>query len=110
GQFSEALSIFTDHRQRLWEGTTQFRIAEAHRAGHRPAQAARHAEQALALDCIGGDRMRGNVLTLLGHALAELGQTDRARACWREALGIYQAYGASEALLVRTLLPPTGRA
>ncbi|MEU3098548.1 BTAD domain-containing putative transcriptional regulator [Streptomyces sp. NPDC006967] len=110
GQFSRALTIFTEHRQRLWEGTTQFRIAEAHRADRRPAQAARHAEQALALGCIGGDRMRGNVLTLLGQALAELGQADRARACWREALGLYEANGAPEALSVRSLLAPAATA
>ncbi|MBT3154740.1 tetratricopeptide repeat protein [Streptomyces sp. CHD11] len=109
-QFSKALTIFTEHRQRLWEGTTQFRIAEAHQAARRPARAAQHAEQALALGCIGGDRMRGNVLTLLGQALERLGQAGRARACWREALGLYEANGASEALLVRTLLAPAATA
>ncbi|BCM67575.1 AfsR/SARP family transcriptional regulator [Streptomyces tricolor] len=105
-QFSEALTIFTDHRQRLWEGTTHFRISEAHIAACRPAQAAQHAEQALALGCIGGDRTRGSVLTLLGRALAALGQADRARACWREALNLYEQNGAEEAREVRALLSP----
>ncbi|MGW1796108.1 BTAD domain-containing putative transcriptional regulator [Streptomyces sp. NPDC001984] len=103
-QFSEAQGIFSDHRQRLWEGATNFRIAEVHMAAQRPAQAAQHAEQALALGCIGGDRMRGNVLTLLGHALSSLGQVDRARACWREALNLYEQSGAQEANEVRVLL------
>ncbi|GHA68060.1 regulatory protein AfsR [Streptomyces tauricus] len=110
GHFSEALGILGDHRQRLWEGTTHFRIAEVHLAAHRPAQAAQHAEQALALRCIGGDRMRGNVLTLLGRALSVLGQVDRATACWREALNLYEQSGAEEAAEVRALLTPAAAA
>ncbi|MFI0242999.1 tetratricopeptide repeat protein, partial [Streptomyces sp. NPDC016845] len=109
-QLHEAVTIFVDHRQRLWEGTTHFRIAEAHVAALRPAQAAQHAEQALAIGCIGGDRMRGNVLTLLGHALTRLGQVDRARVCWREALKLYEEHGAPEAGEVRALLRPTAAA
>jgi DNA-binding SARP family transcriptional activator len=105
-QFSEALTIFQEHRQRLWAGTTHFRIAQAHAVAHRPAQAAQHAEQALALECIGGDRTRGNVLTLLGRALSTLGQVDRARACWREALNLHEESGAPEAEEVRALLAP----
>ncbi|AQS69090.1 BTAD domain-containing putative transcriptional regulator [Streptomyces pactum] len=105
-QFSEALRIFEDHRQRLWQGTTNFRIAEVHLAARRPAQSARHAEQALALGCIGGDRMRGHVLTLLGRSLSGLGQVDRATACWREALNLFQQCGAPQAEEVRALLSP----
>ncbi|MGW7044951.1 BTAD domain-containing putative transcriptional regulator [Streptomyces avermitilis] len=106
-QFSDAQSIFAEHRQRLWEGNTHFRIAEVHLAAQRLARAAQHAEQALALGCVGGDRMRGNVLTLLGRALATLGQRDRARACWQEALNLYEQSGAQEADEVRALLTPT---
>ncbi|WP_435208262.1 BTAD domain-containing putative transcriptional regulator [Streptomyces sp. bgisy034] len=105
-QFGEALTIFADHRQRLWEGTTHFRVAEAHIAARRPAQAALHAEQALAIGCIGGDRMRGNVLTLLGRALSTLGQVDRAKACWREALKLFEENSVPEAEEVRLLLRP----
>ncbi|MER6530060.1 BTAD domain-containing putative transcriptional regulator [Streptomyces sp. NPDC001508] len=109
-EFSEALRIFNDHRQRLWEGVTNFRVAQVHLARCRLAQAAQHAEQALALGCIGGDRMRGNVLTLLGRVLSELGQVDRARACWREALNLYEQCGAPEADTVRPLLAPASAA
>nr|WP_107905953.1 BTAD domain-containing putative transcriptional regulator [Streptomyces chartreusis] len=109
-QFGEALTIFADHRQRLWEGTTHFRVAEAHIAARRPAQAALHAEQALAIGCIGGDRMRGNVLTLLGRALSTLGQVDRARACWREALKLFEENSVPEADKVRVLLRPAATA
>ncbi|MGW0705720.1 BTAD domain-containing putative transcriptional regulator [Streptomyces sp. NPDC002643] len=104
GEFGHALGIFADHRQRLWEGVTNFRVAEVHLAAGRPARAAQHAEQALALGCIGGDRMRGNVLILLGRALGALGQADRARACWRDALALYEQTGAPEADEVRALL------
>ncbi|MEV6649197.1 BTAD domain-containing putative transcriptional regulator [Streptomyces sp. NPDC051219] len=109
-QLDEALRVFQENRQRLWEGTTHFRIAEAHLSARRPAQAALHSEQALALRCIGGEWMRGNVLTTLGRALDQLGQAGRARACWREALAIYEQTGASEAETVRGLLTPLAAA
>ncbi|MEU1076923.1 MULTISPECIES: BTAD domain-containing putative transcriptional regulator [unclassified Streptomyces] len=109
-QLGQALEVFQENRHRLWEGTTHFRIAEAHFAARRPARAAQHAEQALALRCIGGEWMRGNVLTTLGRALDQLGQADRARACWREALAIYESTGAAEAKDVRQLLSLTAAA
>ncbi|UUN27492.1 BTAD domain-containing putative transcriptional regulator [Streptomyces sp. FIT100] len=109
-QYHEALLSFGRNRQRLWEGTTHFRIAEAHLGARRPAQAALHAEQALASGGIGGDRMRGNTLTVLGRALEALRQGDRARACWREALAIYQQLGAAEADDVLRLLTPVAAA
>ncbi|MEU3506511.1 BTAD domain-containing putative transcriptional regulator [Streptomyces longwoodensis] len=105
-ELTGALEMFRTDRQRLWEGTTHFRIAQAHFAGHQPAKAAQHAEQALAIGCIGGDRMRANVLTALGRSLEALGQADRARACWREALALYEQVGAAEADGVRGLLAP----
>ncbi|MFD4841924.1 ATP-binding protein, partial [Streptomyces sp. NPDC058425] len=104
GEFAEAMEIFGAHRQRLWEGATHYRVAEAHMAAGRPARAAQHAEQSLALGSIGGDRMRGNVLTLLGRALSTLEQADRARACWNEALTLFEQNGAAEAEDVRALL------
>lgn len=109
-RFNEALYSFGKNRQRLWEGTTYFRIAETHLSARRPAIAAQHAEQALANGCIGGDRMRGNVLTTLGQALNALGQRDRARACWHEALALYEQMNAPEADRVRDLLLPLAAA
>ncbi|MFG3021779.1 BTAD domain-containing putative transcriptional regulator [Streptomyces sp. NPDC048254] len=105
-ELHEALRLFQENRQRLWEGTANFRIAETHLAGGQLALAARHAEQALALHVIGGDWMRANVLTTLGLALNQLGQTDRARACWSEALIIHEQSGAAEAEQVKALLRP----
>jgi DNA-binding SARP family transcriptional activator len=105
-QLVEALERFEANRQRLWEGTAHFRIAQAHLTARCPARAAQHAEQALAIGFIGGDRTRANVLITLGKALDSLGQTDRARACWREALSLHEAVGAAEAEEVRELLTP----
>ncbi|GGK13247.1 hypothetical protein GCM10011583_51510 [Streptomyces camponoticapitis] len=103
-QLAQALEGFETNRQRLWEGTTHFRIAQAHLAARRAASAAQHAEQALAIGCIGGDRTRANVLITLGKALENLGQADRARVCWREALALHEESGAAEAEEVRELL------
>ncbi|WP_405598970.1 tetratricopeptide repeat protein [Streptomyces sp. NBC_01410] len=110
-QLAQALERFEANRQRLWEGTAHFRIAQAHLAARRPARAAQCAEQALAIGCMGGDRTRANVLVTLGKALDSLGQPDRARACWREALLLQEQTGAPEAQEVRELLTPlTGAA
>ncbi|MFF4789094.1 BTAD domain-containing putative transcriptional regulator [Streptomyces sp. NPDC001276] len=110
-RLTEALEVFSDSRQRLWEGMTLFRLAEAHLAGQQPAQAAALAEQALSvLRGIGGEWRRGNVLTVLGLALNGLGQTGRAQACWQEALGIYEQLGSVEASEVRLLLTPAAAA
>ncbi|MGW4030657.1 AfsR/SARP family transcriptional regulator [Streptomyces sp. NPDC004838] len=109
-QLLEALELFETNRQRLWEGTTHFRIAQVHFAARRAARAAQHAEQALAIGFIGGDRIRGNVLITLGQALAALGQADRARACWRQALALHTESGAPEAEEARRLLSPLSAA
>ncbi|MDL5202176.1 BTAD domain-containing putative transcriptional regulator [Streptomyces sp. ALI-76-A] len=105
GRLLEALEVFRESRQRLWEGMTLFRLAEVDIAAQRYAGAATNSELALTvLRGIGGEWRRGNVLTVLGHALTGIGQTDRAQACWREALRIYEDLDASEAVAVRQLL------
>ncbi|WJV51389.1 BTAD domain-containing putative transcriptional regulator [Streptomyces flavofungini] len=106
----EALRVFAENRQRLWEGTAHFRIAEIHLAAQQPAQAAQHAEQALATGCVGGDWMRANALTLLGRSLDSLRQLDRAQACWQKALAIHEESGSPEADHVRALLRPVAAA
>jgi tetratricopeptide (TPR) repeat protein len=106
-RLQEALEVFQDSRQRLWEGMTLFRLAEADFTARRPAQAAANAELALTvLRGIGGDWRRGNVLTVLGRALSGIGQLGRAQVCWREALDIFDELGAPEAAEVRALLKP----
>ncbi|GHH68864.1 regulatory protein AfsR [Streptomyces sulfonofaciens] len=106
-QLTDALDTFHESRQPLWEGMAHFRLAEAHLAAARPARAAEHAEQALALRGIGGEWRRGMMLTVLGRALTRISQTVRAEACWREALSIYDRLGSPEAAEVRALLRAT---
>lgn len=101
----EALTVFRDSRQRLWEGMTLFRLAEVDLAAGCTTDAAAKAEQALtALRGIGGEWRRGNVLTVLGRALRDIGQFKRAQVCWDEALTIYEELGSHEAADVRALL------
>ncbi|MEU4890873.1 BTAD domain-containing putative transcriptional regulator [Streptomyces sp. NPDC044780] len=109
-QLTEALALFRQSRQPLWEGMAHQRLAEAHLTMHSPAQAAAHAEQALALRGHGGEWRRAIVLTVLGKALTELGQSERAEACWREALSIHERLGATEATEVQSLLMPAATA
>lgn len=110
-QLREALTVFTESRQRLWEGMTLFRLAEVDIAAHRYGAAAAGAEKALSvLRGIGGEWRRGNVLTVLGRALDGIGQSGRAQVCWQEALDIFEELGAAEAAEVRGLLSPTAAA
>ncbi|GAA3302288.1 hypothetical protein GCM10020295_47630 [Streptomyces cinereospinus] len=103
----EALEVFRDSRQRLWEGMTLFRLAEVDIAGRRFAQAAANAEMALTvLRGIGGEWRRANVLTVLGRALSGIGHTGRAQVCWQEAVRVYEELDAPEAAEVRALLTP----
>ncbi|WP_405582642.1 BTAD domain-containing putative transcriptional regulator [Streptomyces sp. NBC_01190] len=102
---TEALQIFRDARQQFWEGVTLYRLAQAHLAADRRRQSAAHAEQSLAiLREVGGEWRTANALTVLGRALAGLGQVVRAHACWHDALGMYVALGSPEAQEVRRLL------
>ncbi|MYS24338.1 DNA-binding transcriptional activator of the SARP family [Streptomyces sp. DvalAA-14] len=102
---TEALQIFRDSRQQFWEGVTLFRLAEAHLASGRQRQSASHAEQALViLREVGGEWRTANALTVLGRALAGMGQLVRAHACWHDALGIYSALDSPERQAVQRLL------
>ncbi|WP_037628069.1 AfsR/SARP family transcriptional regulator [Streptomyces aureus] len=106
-ELEEALRVFRDSRQRLWEGMALCRLAEVDLDARKPAGAASNAEMALTvLRGIGGEWRRGNVLTVLGKALVGIGQSGRAQVCWREALQIYEKLGSPEATEVRALLTP----
>ncbi|MEO3841137.1 MULTISPECIES: BTAD domain-containing putative transcriptional regulator [unclassified Streptomyces] len=85
-QLDLAVATFREDRMGLWEGLAHFRIAQVHLSMRQPAEAASYAEKALSrFRGIGGDWHRGSVLTVLGRALGELGQRDRAQACLSEA-------------------------
>jgi DNA-binding SARP family transcriptional activator len=102
---TEALEIFRSVRQQLWEGLTLWRLAQLHLAAGRYRQSASQVEQALVImRDIGGEWRTANALTVLGRALAGMGQQVRAHACWRDALAAYAALGSPEAAEVRQLL------
>ncbi|MER5934917.1 BTAD domain-containing putative transcriptional regulator [Streptomyces sp. NPDC002054] len=103
-QLTEALSLFHDNRQPLWEGITHYRLAETHLAAGRATLAASHAEQAIALRVMGGEWRRACVVMVLGRALCRMGQIDRARACWMDAKVVFEQLGSAELAEVRALL------
>ncbi|WP_167352202.1 BTAD domain-containing putative transcriptional regulator [Streptomyces vietnamensis] len=110
-RLAEALEVFQDSRQRLWEGMSLFRIAEVDIAAGRFAPAASNSEMALVvLRGVGGEWRRGQVLVVLGRALSGIGQHGRARVCWQEALDIFVELGSPEESDVRTLLLETAAA
>ncbi|MFH8410265.1 BTAD domain-containing putative transcriptional regulator [Streptomyces sp. NPDC018019] len=104
-ELAEALPIYQEYRHRLWEAMTYWRMAEVHLAAGRPARAAGRVEQALAASRgTGNSWVRANALSTLGRALQSTRHPDRARACWQEALTLYEQLGSPEAGDVRTLL------
>ncbi|MFI6317781.1 BTAD domain-containing putative transcriptional regulator [Nonomuraea sp. NPDC050556] len=106
---AELEAAFTGFRQagnhRLACSTRQ-RLAEVLLALGRPAEAVRHAELAYAqvreMDL---SLHSGRLATVLGQALAALGQHDRARTCWQEALDTLTPLGEQHwAARARSLL------
>ncbi|MFR9756814.1 AfsR/SARP family transcriptional regulator [Streptomyces sp. TR06-5] len=103
----KALEAFRTTRQRLWEGMAHVRLAEVHLPAGTATSAAGHAEQAQSiLRGVGGPWRHAHALTVLGRALADIGQGSRARACWTEALSTYEELDSPEAADVRALLAP----
>ncbi|GAA2123844.1 AfsR/SARP family transcriptional regulator [Streptomyces synnematoformans] len=108
-ELDAALKLFRENRMHLWCGMTRFRMAEAHLAAQRPAEAAKLAEKALSqLRGIGGDWHRGVVLTLLARTLLLMDQRGRARACCTEALALLQKADFAEVAEVSALLATIG--
>ncbi|WP_344523160.1 AfsR/SARP family transcriptional regulator [Streptomyces albiaxialis] len=103
-EFAVSLDLFRETQQQLWEGTTHARMAETLLAADRPLDAVHHAEQALTLRAVGGEWMRARTLTALGRGLHVLGEPERARDCWRDALRIFEERGAKETAEVSALL------
>ncbi|MBI0299105.1 tetratricopeptide repeat protein [Streptomyces sp. PRKS01-29] len=101
---TEALDLFREARQPLWEGMAHFRLAEMHLAAQRPAEAVAHAEQSLALGGLGGEWRRFSFLTVLAKALMADGQRARAQDCWRQARVLREGLGSPEPEEVRQLL------
>ncbi|MFB6438176.1 SAV_2336 N-terminal domain-related protein [Streptomyces sp. NPDC056411] len=100
-----ALPLFEEDRQRLWAGRTRTRMAAEMVALIRPGEAAAAAQDAAQRLLVpGGERWRADALTALGKAETALGRKQSARGHWREALAVYEEFGAPEAGEVRALL------
>ncbi|MEV6119001.1 BTAD domain-containing putative transcriptional regulator [Streptomyces sp. NPDC052077] len=71
-------------------------LAESCRAAGHPARALEAAEEALVIaERVGLEHRRANALAALGHALCDLGQHDRGRACLAEAGTAFARLAAS---------------
>ncbi|TJZ46119.1 hypothetical protein FCH28_26735 [Streptomyces piniterrae] len=101
----QALPLFEADRQWLWAGRTRCRTAEAMVSLIRPSEAEAAAQDAATRLLVpGGERWRADALLALGHAETALGRKQSAQAHWREALAVYEAFGAPEAHGTRALL------
>ncbi|GGM68980.1 regulatory protein AfsR [Thermopolyspora flexuosa] len=106
---AECLEFFRASRQRVWEQRVCCRLAETFVAAGRHADAARHAEQALAVSReIAHPYGEAQSLAVLGKALAGLGRTERSAECLRAAHDIFRRLGAPEADDLRPLLERNG--
>ncbi|MFI9051140.1 SAV_2336 N-terminal domain-related protein [Streptomyces sp. NPDC053427] len=101
----QALPLFEGDGQYLWAARTRCRTAEATAALIRPGEAASVAQDAAKRLLVpGGERWRADALAVLGHAETALGRTQGAQAHWRDALAVYEEFGAPQAAEVRALL------
>lgn len=106
---AECLEFFRASRQRVWEQRVCYRLAETFVAAGRHSEAARHAEQALAVSReIAHPYGEAQALAVLGKALGGLGGTRRSAECLRAAHEIFRRLGAPEADDLRPLLERDG--
>ncbi|MCG5215741.1 AfsR/SARP family transcriptional regulator [Streptosporangium sp. KLBMP 9127] len=102
---AECLAFFRASNQRVWEQRVCCRLAQTFIAAGRFEDAIRHAEQALTVSReIGHPYGEALSLSVLGHALAGLGSTDRSNDCLRRAHDLFSRLGAPEAEDLRALL------
>lgn len=103
--FAESLLVCRGIGLRVWEAYCLFRMADVHLAAGRLAEAMSFAEQSAALSReLGEEANHGRALTVLGRALAALGQADRSVACLRDAHEILSRLGDTGAEDVAALL------
>ncbi|WP_438453014.1 AfsR/SARP family transcriptional regulator [Streptomyces asiaticus] len=104
-RLQQALDGFEETEQPFWQGMTHYRTAQAELALQRPQRAAAQAERALTmLNDLGGDQRRAHTLILLGRALEQLGQRERAYTCWEQALPLLDPSDTAEANEITVLL------
>ncbi|SDQ62033.1 AfsR/SARP family transcriptional regulator [Thermostaphylospora chromogena] len=102
---AECLSFFRAGGQRVWEQRVRCRLAETFIAAGRFTDAVGHAEQALTLSReIGYPYGEAQSFTVLGRALAGLGDTARSDDCFRRAHALFTRIGAPEADDLRAIV------
>lgn len=90
----QGLALIEPDGPRLLRAGHLFRLAHALHLVDRPREAVGAAERALALvRDIKFASVEARILRFLGDVLDELGQTERARACWRQAHEILTRLG-----------------
>ncbi|WP_395104439.1 BTAD domain-containing putative transcriptional regulator [Actinomadura sp. SCN-SB] len=110
-RFDGARAICWSQGLRALESYVLLRLAETRLRRGRPSEARDAAERSLAIGReIGEEYHQGRALTTLGLILSALGEHDRARVRWREALELFTTLGVAEADEVRRLLHSDGAA
>ncbi|WP_399473441.1 AfsR/SARP family transcriptional regulator [Streptomyces venezuelae] len=103
-----AREVFRSRGAPSRSGSALFRSAVVELLLGEPEPAAAHTAEALErVGVSGGPWRRGSILVVRGHALHALGRADGARACWREALTLFEGIGTKDAQPVRELLGDT---
>ncbi|WP_370531845.1 AfsR/SARP family transcriptional regulator [Streptomyces venezuelae] len=103
-----AREVFRSRCEVTRSGSALFRSAAVELLLDAPEQAAAHSEEALErIGVSGGPWRRGSILVVRGHALHAMDRTDAARACWHEALSLFEGIGTKDAQPVRELLRDT---
>ncbi|MGC5010037.1 AfsR/SARP family transcriptional regulator [Streptosporangium sp. DT93] len=102
---AECLAFFRASDQRVWEQRVCSRLAETFIHAGRFPDATRYAEQALSVSReIGHPYGEAQALSVLGRALAGLGDAGRGRGCLERAHHLFTRLGAPEAEDLRLLL------
>jgi tetratricopeptide (TPR) repeat protein len=103
--YESALALFVREGDPAGQGAVLANLAEASYRAGRAAAAVDHGQQAVAVCRTAGNRHgEGQALQYLGCGLAALGEAERARACWRDALAVYTALDSPAGHEVRALL------
>jgi tetratricopeptide (TPR) repeat protein len=103
--YESALRLFVREGDPAGQGAVLANLAEASFRAGRAAAAVDHGERAVAVCRTAGNRHgEGQALQYLGCGLDALGEAERARASWREALAVYTALDSPAAHEVRVLL------
>jgi hypothetical protein len=105
GVFLRCVAVGRANRLPIFEILAVVEIAGCHLAAGRHVDALAWAEQGRASAArVSWERTEAEALTLLGRALAGLGEPERSQACMREAHDIYVRLGLPAADELRPLL------